>query len=86
MIVLARKTCDSCTHAGHIVPYKYYKVVQMTIFVNEPNLIHWKIYKPNYHWRAYLTVYTSVLKYVWFNLKKEITCSPFLNKHPGSRS
>ena len=30
-----------------------------------------EIYKPIYHWRAYITGYRSVLKYVWFNWKKK---------------
>ena len=30
-----------------------------------------EIYKHVYHWRDYITGYTSVLKYVWFNWKKK---------------
>ena len=47
-----------------------------------PCVLMVNIYKPIYHWRAYLTGYTSVLKYVWFYWKKRNYMLAFLELTP----
>ena len=40
--------------------------IKVTVDLRGVSVYYCEIYKPICHWRAYITGYTSVLKYVWF--------------------